>query len=84
MSRKCDLTGKKTMFGHSISHSEVKSKRTWKVNLHTKKLYLEDEDRWVKVKVSAKALKTITRKMSFSEYCRKNNIDTSKFQTIAQ
>lgn len=82
MSRLCALTGKRTRFGNSISHSEVKNKRKWKVNLHTKKLYLEDEDRWVKVRLSTKALKTITRKMGLSEYCRKNNIDTRKFQTV--
>jgi large subunit ribosomal protein L28 len=82
MARKCALTGKKTMFGNSISHSEIKNKRKWKVNLHTKKLYLEDEDRWVKAKVSTKALKTITRKMTFSDYCRKHGINTSKLQSV--
>lgn len=80
MSRICELTGKKTTFGNTISHSEVKTRRKWRVNLHTKKLYLEDEDRWVKVRLSAKALKTITRRMSLSEYCKKHGINTKKFK----
>ncbi len=82
MGRECALTGKKTMFGHNISHSEIKTKRKWKVNLIKKKVYIEEEDRWVQVRLSAKALKTITRKMTFSDYCRKNGLDTKKFKTI--
>ncbi|MFW5891709.1 MAG: 50S ribosomal protein L28 [bacterium] len=79
MSRRCALTGKKTVFGNNVSHSELKTRRKWKTNLIKKKLYLEDEDRWVRIRLSTKALRTITRKMSFSEYCKKHNINTKKF-----
>ena len=82
MGRQCALTGKKTMFGNNVSHSEAKTRRTWKVNLLTKKLFLEDENRWVKVKLSTRALKTITRRMTFSEYCKKYKINTKQFKTI--
>lgn len=82
MGRECALTGKKTLFGNNISHSEAKTRRTWKVNLIKKKIYLEEEDRWIQVRLSAKALKTITRKMTFNEYCRKKGINTKKFKTI--
>ncbi len=82
MGRQCQLTGKKTLYGNAVSHSERKTRRPWKVNLVTKKLFLEDENRWVKVRLSTRALKTITRKMTLSEYCKKHNIDTTQFQTI--
>lgn len=61
MSRICQLTGKKLMVGHYVSHSNHKTKRKFYPNLQTKKFYIPEEDRWVTLKVSAAALRTISK-----------------------
>ena len=62
MSRICDLTGKKALKGHHVSHSNIKTKRRFYPNPHTKRFYLPEEDRWVTLKVSTSALRTINKK----------------------
>lgn len=62
MSRICDLTGKKALAGNHVSHSNIKTKRRFYPNLHTKKFYIPEEDRWVTLKVSTSALRTINKK----------------------
>ena len=49
------------MRGNNVSHSHRKTKRTFMPNLHTKKFYLEEEDRWVTLKVSAAAIRSISK-----------------------
>ncbi|HEX7365801.1 MAG TPA: 50S ribosomal protein L28 [Pelobium sp.] len=61
MSRICDLTGKATMVGNRVSHSNVKSKRKFYPNLQMKRFYLPEEDRWITLKVSTSAIKTINK-----------------------
>lgn len=61
MSRKCQITGKKVMHGNWVSHSNRKTKRTFKPNLFVKKFYLAEEGVWVQLKVSAAGLRTITK-----------------------
>ena len=61
MSRICEITGKKVARGNNVSHSHRKTKRTFMPNLHTKKFYLEEEDRWVTLKVSAAAIRSISK-----------------------
>jgi large subunit ribosomal protein L28 len=62
MSRICDLTGKKALKGNHVSHSNIKTKRRFYPNLHTKRFYIPEEDRWVTLKVSTSALRTINKK----------------------
>jgi large subunit ribosomal protein L28 len=62
MSKVCELTGKKAMFGNNVSFSINKTRRRFDVNLSKKRLYIPDEDRWVTLKVSTRALKTINKK----------------------
>lgn len=62
MSRVCQITGKKVVSGNNVSHSHAKTKRTFKPNLFKKKYFLEDENRWVMLKVSAKGMKIINKK----------------------
>jgi len=61
MSRVCDLTGKKAMSGFNVSHSNVKTKRKFYPNLQLQKFYIPDEDRWITLKVSTSAIKTINK-----------------------
>jgi large subunit ribosomal protein L28 len=62
MARVCQLTGKKAMGGNSVSHSNIKTKRKFNPNLQIKKFYIEEEDRWVTMKVSTSAIRTINKK----------------------
>lgn len=61
MSRVCELTGKRAMVGNNVSHAMNKTKRKFSVNLFKKRFYIAEEDRWVTLKVSASALKTINK-----------------------
>ena len=62
MSRVCELTGKKAMFGNNVSHAMNKTRRRFNVNLLKKRFYLPEEDKWITIKVAASALKTINKK----------------------
>jgi len=62
MSKVCDLTGKKTISGNYVSHSNRKTKRWFYPNLQKKRFYLAEEDRWITIKVSTSALRTINKK----------------------
>ena len=62
MSRVCQITGKKVVSGNNVSHSNRKTKRKFYPNLQTKKFYLPEEDKWVTLKVSASAIRTINKK----------------------
>ncbi|MBI5217742.1 MAG: 50S ribosomal protein L28 [Bacteroidia bacterium] len=62
MSQICQITGKRAMVGNSVSHSNRKTKRVFHPNLITKKFFLEKENRWITLKVSAAGIRTITKK----------------------
>ena len=62
MSRVCELTGKKAMVGNNVSHAMNKTKRKFNANLVKKRFYIPEEDRWITLKVSTSALKTINKK----------------------
>jgi ribosomal protein L28 len=62
MARRCMVTGRGTMYGNSVSHSHLKTRRIWKVNIVKKDIFLEDENRWVTVKLSTRALRTLRNK----------------------
>lgn len=61
MARKCQVTGLGPRYGSSISHAHNKTKRRFLPNLQTKKIWVQELNREVKVKLSAKALKTISK-----------------------
>lgn len=57
----CQITGKKAMRGNNVSHSNAKTKRVFSPNLRTKKFFLEEEGRWVTLKVSTQAIRIINK-----------------------
>lgn len=61
MSRVCQITGKKVMVGNNVSHSKRRTKRKFMVNIFTKRFYIPEEDRWIKLNVSAAGLRTINK-----------------------
>jgi large subunit ribosomal protein L28 len=61
MSKVCEITGKRVRRGNNVSHANNKSKRTFSPNLHKKRFYIPEEDKWVTIKVSSSALRTINK-----------------------
>jgi len=55
------VTGKKPMVGNNVSHSKRRTKRKFYPNLFIKRFYLEEEDRWIRLKVSAAGMKMINK-----------------------
>ena len=62
MSKVCDVTGKKPMFGNNVSHANNKSRRRFNVNLQKKRFWLPDEKRYVTLRVSTKGMRIIDKK----------------------
>ncbi len=61
MARVCELTGKKPIVGNKVSHSNIKTKRRFLPNLQTKRYFLAEEDKWVTMKLSSEAIRTINK-----------------------
>jgi large subunit ribosomal protein L28 len=66
MSRVCQLTGKRTISGHHVSHSNIKTKRKFYPNLQEKRFFVPELNVWVKLKVSTSAIRTISKKGIFN------------------
>ncbi len=61
MARVCQLTGKKPVTGNKVSHSNIKTKRRFLPNLQTKRYFLAEEDKWITMKLSSEAIRTINK-----------------------
>ncbi|MCD8340496.1 MAG: 50S ribosomal protein L28 [Burkholderiales bacterium] len=61
MARVCQVTGKRPMVGHRISHSNIKTKRRFLPNLQYRRFWVESENRWVRLRVTNAALRTIDK-----------------------
>jgi large subunit ribosomal protein L28 len=61
MSRECQVTGKKPLVGSNVSHSNRHTKRRFGVNLKNKRFWVEDEKRWVTLKISARGMRRIDK-----------------------
>ena len=66
MASVCQVTGKKPMSGHHVSHSNIKTKRKFNPNLQTKRFFLAEEDKWITLKVSADAIRSINKRGLFT------------------
>mgnify|MGYP006437160643 FL=1 len=62
MSRVCDVTGKKPMFGNNVSHAHNKSRRRFNVNLQKKKFWLPDEKKYITLRLSTRGMRLIDKK----------------------
>ncbi|NQT97316.1 MAG: 50S ribosomal protein L28 [Candidatus Marinimicrobia bacterium] len=61
MSRVCDVTGKKPMYGNNVSHAHNKSRRRFNINLQKKRFWLPDEKRFVTLMVSTQGMRLIDK-----------------------
>ncbi|MEK6780235.1 MAG: 50S ribosomal protein L28 [Bacteroidota bacterium] len=62
MARVCQITGKRPQAGNSVSHANNKTKRRFYPNLHTKRFFVPEEGKWITLKVSSTAIKTINKR----------------------
>ena len=62
MSRVCEITGKRVMFGNNRSKAMNKTRRRFDINLVKKRFYIPEDDKWITLKVKASVLKTINKK----------------------
>ncbi|MBM3443395.1 MAG: 50S ribosomal protein L28 [Bacteroidetes bacterium] len=66
MARVCQVTGKRPITGHKVSHSNIKTKRRFLPNLQTKRFFLAEEDKWITLKLSSEAIRTINKNGLYS------------------
>ncbi|MCD6061077.1 MAG: ribosomal protein [Moraxellaceae bacterium] len=61
MSKVCQVTGKRPIVGHNVSHSNIKTKRRFEPNLQYKRFWMESEKRFVRLRVSTKGMRIIDK-----------------------
>ena len=86
MSKICQITGKKASVGNNVSHSKRRTKRKFEVNLHKKKFYWVEQDMWIELLVSAKALRTINKiglNAALKRAEKEGNLDFRKVNIIS-
>jgi len=62
MSKVCQITGKRPVAGNNVSHANNKTKRRFLPNLHSHRIWVEKENRFVKLRISTKGLRIIDKK----------------------
>ncbi len=62
MSKICQVTGKRPVAGNNVSHANNRTKRRFNPNLHHHRFWVESENKWVRLRVSAKGMRIIDKK----------------------
>ena len=78
MSRVCDLAGAKANNGMAVSHSHIRTKKLQQVNLQKRRLWWDEGNRWINLRISTKALKSI-QKVGLGKFAKSQGIDLKKF-----
>jgi large subunit ribosomal protein L28 len=73
MSRKCKISGVSRQSGHRVSHANNKTKHVFKANLQSRRVYIPEEKKFVRIKVSTRIIRTID-KLGITETLRKYNL----------
>ena len=78
MPRKCELTGKKANNAYAVSHSHRRNKKLQEANLQEKRVWWPQGNRWVRLRLSTKAIKTLSHK-GIAAMAKDAGIDLSKY-----
>ena len=78
MSRVCELTGAKANNGMAVSHSHIRTKKLQQVNLQKRRLWWREGNKWVTMRISTRALKSI-QKVGLNKFAKSQGVDLSKF-----
>lgn len=62
MSARCQVTGRVPGYGNNVSHSNRHTRRRWMPNIQDRRYWLPSEDRWIRLRVSTKGIKTIDKR----------------------
>lgn len=62
MARRCELTGTGVLTGNNVSHANNKTRRRFLPNLQKKRIWIPEEGRWITLKITAKAIRTLDKK----------------------
>jgi len=73
MARKCKLSGKGPLVGNNVSFSQKKTKRRFLPNIQTKRIYVPELDRHVRIKMSVRAMRTVD-KIGLMPYLKKQGL----------
>ena len=77
MTRECEVTGKRPVSGNKVSHANNRSKRRFLPNLQSRKFWVESENKWISMRISAAALRTIN-KLGIDAVLAKMRLDGKK------
>lgn len=66
MSKICQLTGKRAYVGAQVSHSNIRTKKRFDANLQTKRIFVAEVNKWITVKLSTRALRTIAKNGAYA------------------
>lgn len=75
MGKTCAITGKKRIYGNNRPFSEKKTRRSWKPNVRTRKIYVPELNRTVRVQLSARAMRTVEKNGGLMPYLRKQGME---------
>ena len=78
MTRVCVLTGARANNGMAVSHSHIRTKKLQQVNLQKRRLWWQEKNKWVTLRISTKALKSI-QKVGLDKFAKSQGVDLSKF-----
>ncbi|BAP17614.1 MAG: 50S ribosomal protein L28 [cyanobacterium endosymbiont of Epithemia adnata isolate EadnSB Bon19] len=78
MARKCQLTGKQANNAFAVSHSHRRTKKLQEVNLQWKRVWWNEGNRWVRLRLSTKAIKTLEKK-GLQAIAKEAGINLNKF-----
>jgi large subunit ribosomal protein L28 len=74
---KCDLTGKKRLIGNNVSHANNRTKMVQRPNVQKKRIWVPEENRWVTLHLSTRAVRSIDR-VGLYAYARKHGLDVKE------
>ena len=77
MARKCQLTGKRPNVANKVSHSNIKTKKRQLPNIQKRKLWYAEENRFVTLRISTSALRTLNKK-GLKEFAAEAGLDLSR------
>ena len=77
MSRVCQLTGTRANNGMSVSHSHIRTKKLQQANLQNRRLWWDEGNKWVNIRLTTRALKTIQKK-GLDKYAKSLGVDLNK------
>jgi len=78
MSRVCELTGARANNGMAVSHSHIRTKKLQQVNLQKRRLWWNEGNKWINLRISTKALKSI-QKLGLDKFAKSQGINLNKF-----